>query len=262
MQNITISYIQAPIIWENRSANRAILESKIEALSGKTNIVLLPEMFDTGFTMNPEKLSEPDHARTLDWMQTTARRYGVVLCGSTVAKSQQHFYNRLFWVDEKGQATYYNKRHLFRMGEEPRHYTAGQEKIIIQYQGWNILPLICYDLRFPLWSANGLRNKKPAYDMLLYVANWPAARSHVWKALLQARALENQAYCIGVNRVGIDGYGLSYSGDSMAFDAKGNTATRSTPYLEHMATFIAKANELKNFREKFPVFKDWNNFEV
>lgn len=262
MQDLRITYLQTNLVWHDREANRKKLEKKIRNISTENDVIILPEMFDTGFSMRPEKVPEQKHDKTLAWMKEMAQKYDMAICGSTITRKGQYYFNRFYWVDPAANIYYYDKKHLFRMGDEPKHYTAGKDKTIIHYKGWKILPLICYDLRFPAWSANQLRDDSVMYDLLIYVANWPSTRSHVWTALLQARALENQACCIGVNRVGKDGNKLNYSGDSIAFDAKGRVLARSAPYLEDQASFQLDKKELDEFRKKFPVSYDWDNFKI
>lgn len=262
MQTLNIIYLQTDIKWEDRKSNLEMLGRKINNIPEDTELIILPEMFDTGFSMEPERLTGDQEDRTLEWMKETAGFFNTALCGSTIAFENGCYYNRFYWIYPDGTALYYDKKHLFRMGREPQHYSAGTEKTIIEYHGWKILPLICYDLRFPVWSMNTVINEHPVFDLLIYVANWPDSRKDVWKTLLKARALENQSYCIGVNRVGKDGNNLQYSGDSIAFSPKGKPIIQSTPYIEDTAYFSLDKKELDKFRKKFPVNLDWDQFEI
>ena len=215
MENLKVTIIQPDIIWENPGENLTKYSTTIAA-AGKTDLVILPEMFTTGFSMNSENLYELMDGPTVNWMKYTAKFNKTAIIGSLIIKENGKIYNRAVWVFPDGSVSYYDKRHLFTMGQEHLHYASGKEKLLVEYKGWRICPLICYDLRFPVWSRN-----TDNIDLLIYVANWPAVRSQVWKTLLLARAIENQVFCMGVNRTGIDGYGIKYSGDSAFIDAKG-----------------------------------------
>jgi predicted amidohydrolase len=253
--NITI--IQTELAWEQPGKNLEHFYSRIKEISEQTDLVILPEMFTTGFSMHPEKLSEPTEGKTLKWMQSVAAEKNTTLTGSLIINEKNNYYNRLFVVTPKGDYTIYDKRHLFRMGEENQHYTAGNKRVILNIGSWRILPLICYDLRFPVWSRN-----QNDYDLSIYIANWPEVRKHVWRTLLMARALENQVYVAGVNRIGKDGKGLTYSGDSMVVDPRGNILTRTAPYEESVETVTLSLDELNRFRKNFPVGKDADEFII
>lgn len=259
MDNLTVSYLQTALYWEDRSANREMLWKKMRQLP-PCHVIVLPEMFDTGFTMEPHQIKEQTEKHTLSWMKGSAKELNAAICGSIAVKELGRYYNRFLWVEPDGKVITYDKKHLFRMGREPEHYSPGNSKVIITYKGWKILPLVCYDLRFPVWARNQRKNKVFTYDLLICIASWPASRSLVWKTLLQARALENQAYCVGVNRIGEDQNGLSYSGDSIVLDAKGQPVERSAPWLEHNGIAKLSIKELNDFREKFPVSLDWDPF--
>ena len=253
--NITI--IQTELAWEQTEKNLEHFYSRINEISGETDLVILPEMFTTGFSMQPEKLAEPTEGKTLKWMQSVAAEKNTTLTGSLIINENNNYYNRLFVVAPEGDYTIYDKRHLFRMGEENQHYTAGNKRVILNIGSWRILPLICYDLRFPVWSRN-----QNDYDLSIYIANWPEVRRHVWRTLLMARALENQVYVAGVNRIGRDGNGLTYSGDSMVVDPRGSVLTRTEPNQESVETVALSLDELNRFREKFPVGKDADEFII
>ncbi|RRB04895.1 amidohydrolase [Larkinella rosea] len=252
-----LTLLQTSLHWENPTANRAMLEEKIFALPEKTDLIVLPEMFTTGFTMNAAPLAEPMNLTTFRWLKQMAAQTEAVVTGSYIVQEKGRFYNRLIWMEPDGSFDVYDKRHLFRMAEEDRTYTAGSKRLIKSWRGWNICPLICYDLRFPVWS----RNSGLAYDLLLYVANWPAPRSLAWNALLQARAIENLAYVAGVNRVGEDGNGHPYAGDSSIIDPKGEVLFRQRDTETVFQTSLS-LDDLRAYRERFPADRDADEFQI
>lgn len=254
---LRISLLQTDIKWEDKEFNLATLEKYITELTGKTDLIVLPEMFSTGFSMNCQQLAETTEGNTITKLQTWAKRYNVALSGSFIAEDCNKYYNRGFFITPN-EATFYDKKHLFRMGDESKHFSAGDKQCIIHYKGFNICLLICYDLRFPIWARN-VDNK---YDLLIYVANWPDSRSRVWNILLEARALENQAYVCGVNRVGKDGIGLVYKGQSALIDFKGNKPVYLHTAIEGVETVEISKKELILFRNKFPVWKDADRFTI
>lgn len=252
MENLRVTIIQPDIVWEDVNANLNQY-SKLLSQVGETDLLVLPEMFTTGFSMESEKLKETMEGLSVRWMKETASGKKVVVIGSLIIEEKGEIFNRAVCGFPDGSVFSYDKRHLFAMGQEQLHYSSGQQKLTIEYKGWKICPLICYDLRFPVWSRN-----TENYDLLIYVANWPAARSYVWKSLLVARAIENQSYCVGVNRSGIDGYGINYSGDSAFIDAKGTAAfLGEQPAVQ---TFELNYDELQTFRKNFPVLNDKDKF--
>lgn len=257
--SIRITIIQSSLFWEDVNANLLHFDSKIESISEKTDIIVLPEMFTTGFTMNPKTLAEEHEGKGLQWMIEKAKEVESVIVGSISVKQNNNYYNRLYWVKPDGSYEHYDKRHLFRMGNEHEQYQAGKKQLIVEYKGWKICPLICYDLRFPVWSRNTQSNP---YDILLYVANWPAVRSTQWSALLVSRAIENQCYLVGVNRVGKDGNGIEHSGNSVVLNAKGETMSTITPNQEGDETIELSFDELSMFRKAFPVLLDADSFEI
>jgi predicted amidohydrolase len=257
MNDLNVGMIQTGLIWEDARANRDRFDQKLDQLPKDTHIAVLPEMFTTGFSMQPERLAEQNDGPTVNWMKSRAARYDMLLMGSVIIREKSNYFNRMFVVFPDGTFQYFDKRHLFRMGEENKHYTAGNRRMVVSYKGWRILPLICYDLRFPVWSRN-----RGDYDALVYVANWPQVRRHVWNTLLAARALENQCYVIGVNRIGEDGQGLSYSGDSMVLHPKGHSISQTQPKEESVERVTLSMEELERFRAKFPVGKDADDFEI
>jgi predicted amidohydrolase len=252
MDNLSVHLLQTNLHWENPTANLAMLEEKMEEISPPTDLIVLPEMFTTGFTMNASAFAEPMNLTTCKWLQQQAKKKNAVVTGSCIIKEKEQFFNRLLWVEPNGKIDFYDKKHLFRMAGEHEVYTQGNKRIIKNIKGWNIFPLICYDLRFPVWS----RNVHLAYDVILYVANWPNPRLNAWDILLQARAIENQAYSIGVNRVGTDAKGNEYNGNSAVYDFKGNTLIKIENGEEKIAHIILEKAPLNDFREKFPIYLD------
>lgn len=254
---LKISVFQFDLIWEVAGANRAKVDQLLGLMPAGTDIVFLPEMFSTGFTMNVSQAAETMSGETIEWMKQQSQKHRVALCGSLVIQEGDLFYNRLVFVDPSGKVKTYDKRHLFAMGNEDDYFQAGSGRLIVEYEGWRICPLICYDLRFPVWSRN--RNE---YDVLVYCANWPESRKEVWNTLLKARAIENQSYVVGVNRVGVDGNQISYLGNSQLIDAKGKVLASADEHTESIifAEFFYK--ELINFRIKFPVLNDADEFVI
>ena len=258
MESIRISIIQTDIVWENKQENLRLLHEKLQSLRGITEIVVLPEMFSTGFSMHSKILAEPNSGETITTLKQWAAKFQLAICGSYIATENEQFYNRAFFLMPEGEEFYYDKRHLFRMGREAEHFSAGDKRLIIPYHGWNICLLVCYDLRFPVWS----RNVGNEYDLLIYVANWPIPRRLVWGTLLLARALENQCYVCGVNRVGTDGYQLSYNGGSKVYSAFGEEIGSIPDEKEGITTVSVNLTALHQFREKFPVWKDADEFHL
>jgi len=251
-----IALIQSSLFWENPSANRNYFEEKINALTEKVDIIVLPEMFSTGFTMNPSVVFETMRGETVLWMQSLAKAKKSAITGSIVIKENDSFYNRLLFVFPSGKIQFYDKRHLFSLAGEDKVYTAGNEKLIIEYLGWKICPLICYDLRFPVFSRN-----VEDYDLLLYVANWPKARIQAWDILLNARSVENMCYTIGVNRIGFDNNNFEYIGHSQAVDFLGNYILEPQ---EIEGVFFVELNKEKllETRKKLGFLNDSDTFEL
>lgn len=260
---LTISILQPDITWEDKRANTDQYTRMIEGISGRREIVLLPEMFTTGFSMAPERLAETMDGPSVSWMKETARRFNIILAGSLIIEEEGHYYNRFVWMQPDGQYGTYDKRHLFGYAGEDKHYTGGDKKLIVQVKGWKICPLICYDLRFPVWARQTVTTtdeaRQPAYDVLLYVANWPQRRSLAWKTLLQARAIENQAYVVGVNRVGKDAHDIDYSGDSAVFGPLGEALWLGENKPLVYTLQLEKA-PLQEARDHFPFLKDGDAF--
>ena len=251
MQHLTITLIQTQLVWEDIDANLERFDAAIEAIEAPTDLIVLPEMFSTGFSMNAPALAEKMDGRAVTWLRRKAARKNAVFTGSLMVQDAGRYYNRLVWARPDGSLLTYDKRHLFRYAGEEKVYTAGDKLLTVELKGWRIRPFICYDLRFPVW----IRNLGPAYDLALFVANWPSRRAAHWRALLRTRAIENQAYVAAVNRVGKDGKGFDHSGHSALIDPAGevlfekeNQACTQTLRLEYQT--------LKDYREKFPAWMD------
>ena len=259
MDNLIIATIQTNLYWEDVDKNLRHFDAKVNSISEFTDIIILPEMFTTGFTMNPKVFAEEHGGKGLQWMMQKAKEKNCVVVGSISVKDNDHFYNRLYWVKPDGSYEFYDKRHLFKMGKEDEHYTAGNKKLIIDHKGWKICPLICYDLRFPVWSRN---RKDNTYDVLIYVANWPEVRSYPWKQLLIARAIENQSYVVGVNRIGQDGNAIIHSGDSALINPRGELLSAANSHEDKTETLILSHSYLEDFRKVFPVMLDGDEFEI
>jgi omega-amidase len=256
MTNLRVSLVQTDLVWEDPSANCAQLEEKLAVLTGLSDVVILPEMFATGFSMTAAG-AEIGRGSTLQWMQVQANRLGSLLIGSLKVKNQASYYNRLYAVYPDGTYSSYDKRHLFRMGGEHEFYQSGDQQVIVAYKGWKLALFVCYDLRFPVWSRNiGL-----SYDAAIYVANWPAPRANAWRTLLQARAIENLAYVVGVNRVGMDANDLAYAGDSLIVDFKGDLQL-DLQADERILTSELSHEALTEFRAKFPAHLDADSFSL
>jgi len=257
MSVLKITTFQAYLFWENIEKNLQNLGLRLSGIREKTDLIILPEMFNTGFSMNAAACAEEMNGKTMQWMLQQAKRFECVVTGSLIIKENNNYYNRLIWMRPDGSFEKYDKRHLFGMGKEDDFYTPGKDKLIVELNGWKICPAICYDLRFPVW----LRNKNPEYDLLLIVANWPERRSLHWRTLIPARAVENLAYVIGVNRVGHDGNEIYHSGDSMCIDPNGKTVYYK-PNDEDLYTFSISKDEVIKARRLFPFLKDADDFKL
>lgn len=238
-----------------------MLEEKIMGIKEKTELVILPEMFSTGFSMRPEVLAETMEGETIQWMKRVAAAKKIILTGSVIIEEEGNYYNRLVWMLPNGQYGIYDKRHRFAYAGEDEHYTAGSKRLIASVKGWKINLLICYDLRFPVWARQQSQSETPEYDLLVYVANWPERRVNAWKTLLQARAIENQSFVIGVNRVGEDGNGIPHTGESMVVDAMGEILYQKKDE-EAVYTITLQKEPLETVREKLPFLKDADSFMI
>lgn len=256
-KSLKITIVQTTIHWENRDENLIALSRKLNDSDLNTDLIILPEMFNTGFTKPTDELAESMGGPTINWMRKLSRDKEAVVTGSLIVKENDNYYNRLAWVEPWDITGTYDKRHLFRMAGEHKDFKAGKEKLVKEYKGWRICPLICYDLRFPVWSRN-----QNDYDVLIYIANWPAPRRDAWNILLKARAIENQCYVVGVNRVGDDGNDIHYAGDSVVIDPKGEVISGLKPEAEGIETVEIDYELLSSFRNSFPVGLDADEFKI
>ena len=263
MQDLKITLVQSDLHWEDIEANLAMFEEKIWQIGNSTDVIVLPEMFTTGFTMNAPKLAEHMNMRTFKWMKQMADQTGALILGSYIVTVHERYYNRLLWMEPGGAFKTYDKRHLFRMSDEHKVFSPGESLLIGTWKGWRICPLVCYDLRFPVWSRNtwDIGSKRMAYDLMIYVANWPTARIDAWNTLLKARAIENLSYVAGVNRIGQDGTGIEYNGNSAVISPKGD-AIYSNEGMDTSRTIELNANSLLAFRDRFPAFMDADEFTL
>ncbi len=252
---LNLALIQSHLLWENPEANRLMFVEKIEQLPDTIDLIILPEMFTTGFTMNPQHIPADEGSKTVAWMQDMAKKKAAALVGSSVFMEDGNYYNRLFFVHPDGHIATYDKKHTFTLAGEHEVYKAGNSKLIVDYKGFRICPLICYDLRFPVWARN-----VEDYDLLLYVANWPKPRIHAWDTLLAARAIENMSYCIGVNRVGLDAVGHEYSGHSAAYDSLGHKLAQSKK--EEWLLVTLSKEHLLSTRNKLRFLEDRDTFNL
>lgn len=252
-----VSVFQLDLVWENPVANRTKIDEWLRKSNEKADVVFFPEMFTTGFTMEVSKLAETMDGETVTWMKERSSEFQIALCGSLIIYEDGKFFNRLLFVEPSGDIQFYDKRHLFRMGNENGHFGKGAERLIVNYKGWRICPLICYDLRFPVWARN--RNE---YDILVYSANWPQSRTEVWNTLLKARAIENQSYVVGANRVGVDGNLISYSGNSQLINPKGSLLSEIGDHYKGIVSAGFSYSELIKFRTDFPVLNDADSFHL
>ncbi len=256
MPDLKVSIVQYDIAWQNPAKNLKKIDSLLLSVD-RTDLIVLPEMFTTGFTMDVTFQAEKMDGSTIDWMRKVADKKGATVLGSLIIQTESGFYNRLIWMRPDGKMSHYDKRHLFRMAGEDEQFSEGDLKIYPIIKGWRICPLICYDLRFPVWSRN-----QNDYDALIYIANWPAARDSAWEILCKARAIENLSPVIAVNRIGRDGKGIDYVGNSAVYNAKGETVADFDKPIEGVRTATLKYSELKAFRTKFPTYLDADSFSI
>lgn len=266
MSKLTFTLIQTNLLWEDKAANLQMLEQKIASVAGASQVVILPEMFTTGFSMQPEKWAEDLNGNTITWLKQLAAKHKLIITGSLILKEEAGgvpmYFNRLIWALPNGTLGQYNKRHLFAYAGEDEHYTAGTKRLIASVNGWKINLMICYDLRFPVWSRQQPKAANSfEYDVLIYVANWPEKRSLAWKTLLQARAIENQCYVIGVNRVGADGNNINHSGNSMVIDPLGEVLYHKANE-EDAFTITFDKTHLDQVRAQFPFWRDADTFKI
>ena len=270
MSDLRFTLVQTRLHWEDKAANLQMLEQCIEVAPAPLQVVVLPEMFSTGFSMNAAALAEEMDGATVAWMKRVAAEKKIILTGSIIAKEpaggQMQYFNRLVWMLPNGQMAWYDKRHLFAYAGEDQHYTAGNKRLVASVNGWKINLQVCYDLRFPVWArqqtgVDAAGNRQPEYDVLIYVANWPERRKHAWRTLLQARAIENQCYVIGVNRVGNDGNDVYHSGNSMVVDAMGEILFEAE-HEELTQTITLSQERLNEQRQRLPFLKDADSFSI
>lgn len=255
--SLKIALVQSDLAWENPAKNRESFEEKINTISSGIDIIILPEMFSTGFTMNASSVAETMEGETVNWMKQLAKNKNSAIVGSVIIEEENQFYNRLLFVQSSGKIEVYNKKHTFTLAGEDKVFTAGEKRIVIDYKGWKICPLICYDLRFPVWARNTNN-----YDLLLYVASWPKPRINAWDALLKARAIENMSYTIGVNRVGVDENGYEYNGNTVCYDTMGNCIVKNDASEEVILEVAIDKSEQEKLRNKFQFLEDRDQFTL
>ncbi|MCB0761042.1 MAG: amidohydrolase [Flavobacteriales bacterium] len=262
---LRVTTVQCNLFWEQPEANRNHIEGLISDAGEVGEVIILPEMFTTGFTMNPETHAEnleSGRCATIDWMRQMAKKHEAVVCGSVAICEEERFLNRLYWVEPSGQMLYYDKRHLFSLGKEHDHYKSGNKRVIAEWKGWKFSLNICYDLRFPVWARNAVIDGIPAFDVQVFVANWPEVRIVHWSRLLQARAIENQCYVAGVNRQGEDGNGVAHNGGSQVLDFNGESLMAHPDFKDSVLTTSLIADELHSFRARLPFLSDADRFTI
>jgi omega-amidase len=262
MQDLRVTLIQANLFWEEIEKNLGHFSYLLDRVGEESDLILLPEMFNTGFSINPSACSETMDGPSVQFLRDKAKEKKTALMATLLIREDEGYYNRLVCMFPDGRCETYDKRHLFRLSEEYRIFRGGRKRSIFEVKGWKIMPAVCYDLRFPVWTKNTWSHGKYGYDLFVCLANWPASRSHVWKTLLAARAMENQACVAGVNRIGRDGHGTWHSGDTMAFDAKGQVMYAAPEGKEEIHSVTFSAADLDLFRESFTVGMDWDHFTL
>lgn len=258
--SLTVSLIQSSLHWENPEANLKMFDQKIDRVANESELVVLPEMFSTGFSMNAEKLAEKMDGPTVGWMKQKASKKNIVLTGSVIIEEDGHYYNRLLWILPNKEIAYYDKRHLFSYADEQKFYTPGKKRLVAQINGWKIGLFICYDLRFPVWLRQPAEPEK-RFDLLICIANWPASRALAWNTLLQARAIENQCFVAGVNRTGRDGNRISYDGDSCFIDPEG-VIIKKKHQEEALIIRTLQKNKIRETRNRYPFLGDADKFII
>lgn len=262
MNDLRITTVQADLVWENKIENLLKFDELLRGVKrGDTDVIVLPEMFTTGFSMKPAEFAESMNDATIFWLKKKAWELDTAITGSFICAENGHFYNRLVWMQPDGTVSVYDKRHRFTLAKENAFYTEGSQKLIVEWRGWRICPLICYDLRFPVWARNTKSNGQIDYDILMYVANWPIARSHHWRILTEARAVENQSFVVAVNRVGTDANGYEHRGDTSIIDYSGEILLRRS-FTEGVDTTILSKAKLENYRKKFGFLSDQDIFQI
>lgn len=262
MNKLNITYIQADLRWQDKQGNLEHFSELLKEVPDGTDLVLLPETFNTAFPVDPKAYAETTDGSTVLWMKQKSQELNAVICGTFLLEVGGHYHNSLVWMRPDGSFELYHKRHTFTLGGENLPVERGSEPLIVELNGWHIKPMICYDIRFPVWSKNHYQDGRYEYDLGVYLANFPASRIFVWDTLLMARAIENQAYFIGVNRIGDDQDGVHYSGDSQIINPKGEVICMARSDMEAVVPFALDYEKLHSFREKFPVGKDWDSFTI
>jgi len=257
LDELKIALIQSDLVWENVVQNRLNFSEKIKNISESVDIIILPEMFTTGFTMNASDVAETMNGETVNWMLSISKKSNAAIVGSIIISENYSFFNRLIFVHPSGKIDTYDKRHTFTLAGEDKVYQAGSKRLIVDYKGWKICPLVCYDLRFPVWARN-----TENYEVLIYVANWPKPRITAWDALLKARAIENMSYCIGINRVGLDASNFEYNGSSAAYDVLGKKISNITLGKEQIEILTIEKKHIKKYREKLQFLNDQDGFNL
>jgi predicted amidohydrolase len=256
MENLKVTAIQAPLHWESIDANLAMFNKQLEAITSQPDLILLPETFATGFAINLD-CAEPENGKVLMWLKAQANKHNAVIAGSVLVAQGSKKANRFYWVKPNGDVSYYDKRHLFRLGNEGNFVVAGQARKVFEIKGFRLLPQVCYDLRFPVFQRNN-----NDYDVMINVANWPAVRRHIWDTLLMARAMENLCYVVGVNRIGDDGNGVAHSGGTAVYDFKGETLIKAQDNTERLVTITLEKTLLEDFKAAFPAYLDADSFTL
>lgn len=262
MQDLKLTIIQTDLTWREPERNLLHFDALIDTIVDPTDLIVLPEMFTTGFIMQPKLLAESLKNTTFKWMMGKATEKKCAVMGSYIVENLGKYLNRLYIVFPNGKSFFYDKKHLFRMADEDKFFTPGNERIVVKLKGWKLNLLICYDLRFPVWCRNAYNGGKYEFDCQIFVANWPEIRNYAWKTLLAARAIENQSYVVGVNRIGFDGNGISHSGDSMVIDPWGLKISVTLPHQESVETITLSASKLNAFRKNVTFGRDWDKFEL
>lgn len=257
MQHLKIAMLQADLVWQNAEQNRKNFSKKINEIKEQVDLIILPEMFTTGFSMQPQKIADTMHGKTVVWMRKIASEKDTAIAGSVIIFENNSFFNRFLFVHPSGEINFYDKRHLFTLAGEDKVYESGKEKLIVNYKGWKICPLVCYDLRFPVWARNA-----EDYNLLIYVANWPKIRIAAWDALLKARAIENMSYAIGLNRVGIDANNYEYNGHSAVYDCLGEQVAETQENKEETVVFTLDKNHSAEIRNKLGFLNDRDTFVI
>lgn len=258
---LKIAILQTKLFWESPIENLQLIENELKRTTTSFDLLVLPEMFSTGFSMNTSFAEQMD-GEIIERMKSWASEFNCVISGSLMISEEGSFFNRFLWVTPEGEVSFYDKRHLFSMAKEHLAYLPGETTQVFNLNGWKIFPQVCYDLRFPVWSRNMLQNNELNYDVLIYVANWPEKRSFAWKSLLVARAIENQSFVVGVNRIGEDGNGIAYSGDSVVLDYFGNQISSIKASEQGLEIVELDKSDLVNYRELFPAYKDADSFII